>query len=55
MGSLKKKRHRKIIPYGQIKTSGGVHPHDECGVCGVKDVNKKRERRRSKKQIKNES
>ena len=45
---------RKTKPYGLQKKHGKLHPHNECGICGEEDVNKKAERRKAKEDIKKE-
>lgn len=42
----------KHLPYGIFKTgSSKIHPHNECGICGVDKISKKAERRKAKEEI----
>ena len=39
--------------YGKKKLgSGKIHSHNECGICSEQEINKKRDRQKSKKMIK---
>lgn len=50
--SRKFKSGWKHLPYGAFKSgSSKIHPHNECGICGLDIVNKRRERREAKEEI----
>lgn len=44
----------KHLPFGAFKSGSKLHPHNECGICGLEIVNKSRARREAKEEVNKE-